>query len=442
MHDFGGGVGLNIKFVSLIVAVGMSMFLFTMGSSATIQYVTTGQHILPENTVIASVNVSDTSQEEAVRLLTEGVEAWKQSQSVTVKLDDKQLEISPDLFVFHIEETIDEALRSEVSDLKISIEESYIAEMESHMSDSLSEEFSTQQFIKAVKRDAAQLTESPLEYVAYDFVDRQSESLYVTIGEQTADIPEETEMDRAVDIFDSQPVQNGDTFSFTSNLKEDGVYDEVSLDVLASAIYGASLKAGLIIQERHISHRLPEYAEIGLEANVDVKQQQDLKVYNPFSGVYQLAIKVEDSQVRAQWIGYPTTSDFHVQLLDKEKILPKTTIQYSTLVNGPSYNLLQEGEAGEVVSVYRTDRSQADGIQEFVSEDYYPPVSRVEEHPVLSDSGETDGTEIENEKADTENGISERQSETNLDKEDEDSSSSENVEEETVWEENPNALSK
>ncbi|MGR9049190.1 hypothetical protein ACQ4XT_11225 [Halobacillus faecis] len=396
---------LNLKLLSLVVAVGMSMFLFTIGSSAAIQFVTTGKH-LPENTVIASVNVSEKSREEAVQLLSEKVQDWKDNHSIIVKMDGKELSVDAEMIQFNVESTVEQAMNTTIRDLQVTIDESYMSELKSYMNDSLAKEFSQKQFIETVKRDAAQLVDSPLEYVAYDFVKGNTASLYESVGDQSVVVPKETSMDRAVNLFDGEELEDGAVFSFNRLLNSDGIYDEVSLDVLASAIYGASVKAGMIIQERHISHRLPEYAEIGLEANVDLKQGQDLKVYNPFSGDYQLSVNAEGGNVDVHWIGYPTTSDFHVQLLDREEISPKTIIQYSSLVQRGSFNLLQEGENGEVVSVYRIDRSLSDGVQEFISEDYYPPVARVEEHPPGSEGSSTEnsGSDIVDNSSNSEDG--------------------------------------
>lgn len=376
----------NLKLISLVVAVGMSMFLFTMGSSAAIQYVTTGER-LPENTVIASVNVSKKSKEEAVQLLDEKVQHWKDNQSIVVKMDGKELTVDPEMLQFNVVETVEQAIQTTNRDLQITIDESYVSDMKSHMNDSLASEFSQEQFIETVKRDAAQLGDSRLEYLAYDFVKGDTASLYESIGEQTLAVPQETSMDRAVKLFEGKELEDGAVFSFNHWLNNDGVYDEVSLDVLASAIYGASVNAGMIIQERHISHRLPEYAEPGMEANVDLNQDRDLKVFNPFSGDYQLSVSVEAGNVKVQWMGYPTASDYHVQVLEREEISPKTIIQYSSLVQRGTFNLLQEGENGELVSVYRVDRSLSEEVKEFISEDYYPPVARVEEHPPGMEEG-------------------------------------------------------
>ncbi|GEN51912.1 VanW family protein [Halobacillus faecis] len=385
---------LNLKLLSLVVAVGMSMFLFTIGSSAAIQYVTTGKH-LPENTVIASVNVSEKSRGEAVQLLSEKVQNWKDNHSIVVKVDGKELTVDTEMIQFDVASTVEQAMNTTIRDIQVTIDESYLKDLKSYMDVSLAAEFSEGQFIETLKRDAAQMVDSPLEYVAYDFVKGNAASLYESIGGQMVVIPQEASMERAVQLFDGEEFEDGTVFSFNRLLNRDGIYDEVSLDVLASGIYGASVKAGMIIQERHISHRLPEYSEIGMEANVDLKQGQDLKVYNPFSGDYQLSVSVEGGNLEVQWVGYPTTSDFHVQLLDREEISPKTIIQYSSLVNDETFNLLQEGEDGQVVSVYRIDRSLSDGAEEFISEDYYPPVARVEEHPPDSEGSSAENFESE-----------------------------------------------
>ncbi|WP_394217934.1 VanW family protein [Halobacillus trueperi] len=432
---------LNLKLLSLVVAVGMSMFLFTVGSSAAIQYVTTGKH-LPEDTVIASVNVSEKSREEAVQLLSEKAQEWKDNHSIVVKMDGKELTVDAEMIQFDVESTVEQAMDATIRDLQVAVNESYVTDLKTYMNDSLAKEFSQEQFIETVKRDAAQLLDSSLDYVAYDFVKGNTASLYESIGDQTVVVPKKTSMVRVVKLFDGEELEDGAVFSFNRLLNSDGVYDEVSLDVLASAIYGASVEAGMIIQERHISHRLPEYVEIGLEANVDLNQGQDLKVYNPFTGDYHLSVNVEGGNVDVQWIGYPTTSDFHVQLLNREEISPKTIIQYSSLVNRGTFNLLQEGEKGEVVSVYRIDRSVSDGVQEFISEDYYPPVARVEEHP----SG-SEGSSAENSGSDTGTNSSNSEDEKNSTEEDVsggNSSKSKSLQknEDGIWEVVPDGESK
>ncbi|MYL50204.1 hypothetical protein GLV98_11960 [Halobacillus litoralis] len=432
---------LNLKLLSLVVAVGMSMFLFTVGSSAAIQYVTTGKH-LPENTVIASVNVSEKSREEAVQLLSEKAQEWKDNHSIVVKMDGKELTVDAEMIQFDVESTVEQAMDATIRDLQVAVNESYVTDLKTYMNDSLAKEFSQEQFIETVKRDAAQLVDSSLDYVAYDFVKGNTASLNESIGDQTVVVPKKTSMERVVKLFDGEELEDGAVFSFNRLLNGDGVYDEVSLDVLASAIYGASVEAGMIIQERHISHRLPEYVEIGLEANVDLNQGQDLKVYNPFTGDYHLSVNVEGGNVDVQWIGYPTTSDFHVQLLNREEISPKTIIQYSSLVNRGTFNLLQEGEKGEVVSVYRIDRAVSDGVQEFISEDYYPPVARVEEHP----SG-SEGSSAENSGSDTGANSSNSEDEKNSTEEDVsggNSSKSKSLQknEDGIWEVVPDGESK
>ena len=187
---------LNLKLLFLVVAVGMSMFLFTIGSSAAIQYVTTGKH-LPENTVIASVNVSEKSKEEAVQLLSEKVQNWKENHSIVVKLDGKELTVDPDMIQFDVASTVEQAMDTTIRDLQVTVNESYVTDLKSYMNDSLASVFSQEQFIETVKRDAAQLVDSPLEYVAYDFVEGNTASLYESIGSQAVAVPQETKIGRA-----------------------------------------------------------------------------------------------------------------------------------------------------------------------------------------------------------------------------------------------------
>ncbi|WP_226583411.1 VanW family protein [Halobacillus litoralis] len=374
----------NIRFASLVVIVSVSMFLFSTGGMAALPYILPGKQTFPDNTVVASVNISGADKDDAVRILTKRIGKWKDTAYIRFEVDGKQMILDPQAFQFNVVSSVDRTMDKEAGGLVVTVDDSLITKLNSMMNDAWAAEFDSGQFVRKLKEDIASLPNEALEYKAYNFLKTDASHLYETIAQYSLHIPGEVSLSRSVEIFDGMLLEDGEVFSFNSQLKADGVYSERSLDVMATAIYAAGLNAGLIVQERHISHRPPSYIELGLEANVDPINQMDLMLFNSSSMTYQLNVKEENGNLIVQWKGFPASPDYSLKISSPETIEPKTVIHYSSLVKRGSSRLLQQGQPGKMVSVYRTNLVEPDMNGELISEDYYPPVPRIEEHADVS----------------------------------------------------------
>jgi hypothetical protein len=156
--------------------------------------------------------------------------------------------------------------------------------------------------------------------------------------------------------------------------------------MLATTIYEAILSSNFTIVERQTGVILPEYASLGIEAKVDLDNHLDLVFVNPNNASYEIKLQRQDNTLTAKLIGSKFLYDYKINLAEKQEFKPKTIIQYSPLLPTNTTNIQQEGKNGFLIKVYRDIYDENGGWlrKEAISEDFYPPVPRIELHALTS----------------------------------------------------------
>lgn len=156
-----------------------------------------------------------------------------------------------------------------------------------------------------------------------------------------------------------------------------------TLSGLATAIYEAILPSDFTILERNIGSQLPIYAPLGFEAKVNLEKNVDLVFLNPTKSSYVLELQFVNNSLLVTLKGEKFPYDYKINTKDVQSLKPKTIIQYSPLLLLGQSKVTNEGLDGQVVTVSK-DVYQGDQLirSDFVSNDYYPPVYRVEVHPL------------------------------------------------------------
>jgi vancomycin resistance protein VanW len=142
---------------------------------------------------------------------------------------------------------------------------------------------------------------------------------------------------------------------------------------LATTIYNAALYAGLDIVERHPHSRLVTYVPPGRDATI-VTWRKDLKLHNPFRAPLMLRIALGGKRLTAS-IWSVEEKHFEVRLhTDSVPLEPATAVVKSVKQTG-----FRKQPGGKGFSVI-TRRSILKGgvvMDQVISEDYYPPPSRI-----------------------------------------------------------------
>ncbi|MGV2622257.1 UNVERIFIED_CONTAM: VanW family protein [Halobacillus marinus] len=364
----------------LVLTIGIFLLFLTTQEAAKAFTFVTGGGNYAENTTVASISLAGKNQKEAEKILADNIEEWRDETAVTLSASGKRIVLDTEEVTFDVKETLEEAVQGSDNGLVVVLSDRFFDPLEEEMDSELRDSLSEKMLRDVVKEDAASLPEDSLEYDAYHFLDQENEELYESIGSQTMNVPAEVDMERMRKLFDHTEMENGETFSMLDLLFEEGVYDEQALNMAATAIYGASLKAGFDVEERHISQRRPAFAEIGMEAGVNLKDKQDLKLYNPYSHDYILNWEETSSGFEVSWTGYPTGSDYQIYVRSAGTVPPKAIVEYSTLLEPGQVEVVQQGKDGESAEIWREDRASLNGDEELLTEDYYPPVPGVEVH--------------------------------------------------------------
>lgn len=170
---------------------------------------------------------------------------------------------------------------------------------------------------------------------------------------------------------------------FLTTEKLDHSLSSESLSVFGTLLYQAILPTNFSIVERNTSRELPRYAKLGFESKVSAEQNFDLVFYNPNQTKYTLKLREESGVLYVDLIGEPLSEQYKIRLSGVQILKPKTIVQYSPLLTPGQKKVVAAGANGQVVQVYK-DTFQNDELinSQLVSEDYYPPVYRVEIYPL------------------------------------------------------------
>lgn len=176
-----------------------------------------------------------------------------------------------------------------------------------------------------------------------------------------------------------------------------GILDEDELTILASALYRASLQTNFWIEERSIRRELTQGVEPGFEAAINMQLGLDYVMTNPNYTSYTMHAKWESGSLNISIEGMPLRHEYKPYVADTNTFDPKTVVQYSEDLSRGQVRVAEPGKDGFEVIVQR--KIMEDGTllsTEPVSEDFYPPVSRVEQLPLIeaaTDGGSEPGTD-------------------------------------------------
>jgi hypothetical protein len=106
--------------------------------------------------------------------------------------------------------------------------------------------------------------------------------------------------------------------------------------------------------------------------------------------LYTLELRLDNNDLIVTLKGEKLLYDYEISKKDEQKLKPKTIKQYSPLVTSGSIKVQSEGAEGKIVKVYR-DKYEGSKLVEsvLISEDYYPPVYRVEIHALTGTEKDT-----------------------------------------------------
>ncbi|RWZ59928.1 hypothetical protein EQV77_01115 [Halobacillus fulvus] len=372
----GGEVVDALKGLGIFIGMLSFLLLSTFGGSHVWEWVAGEESFYEQGTAVAGISLEGMTPEEAERQLNASFEKWINEKDIMLLTSEEQLTFPSAILTPDATTTLETLTQGVDNAFSIEVQDRYEEGLSDVLTNEASSNFQWDAWSEQLERDAAMLTEDPLDYSLYSFLSADVITLYETVAKYEIPAMDIEGLSRVSSSFETIVVEGKSDFSLLESLPSTyEMVDSQALDSIATVLYGAFLKTNFAIEERHTSQRLPAYAELGKEASIRGSSGDDLKIFNPNPSSYQVTISVEGKSLKAVIEGYPLQETISVNVGEKEAVEERTIIQYTSYVDPGQVVVEREGRPGQTVEVYRVSEN---GGSDLISQDYYPPVNRIE----------------------------------------------------------------
>ncbi|EMF45294.1 hypothetical protein B481_3144 [Planococcus halocryophilus Or1] len=187
-----------------------------------------------------------------------------------------------------------------------------------------------------------------------------------------------------IDALNGIQLAPGSQFSFLEFIAELPLtsVSDGELTQIASAVYGALLQTNFLVDERSIGSQVPASIPLGQEAAINRQLGIDFVFTNPNSSSFTLNMSKTSDSLNASISGYPFLYAYAIGITEETDIQPRLIKQYSAFVMSGN-QVKEKGQLGKRLNVIRTILEDDEPLEvETVSNDFYPPVHRVEVYPL------------------------------------------------------------
>lgn len=345
-------------------------------------------------TTIGILDVSEKTESEVTSLLEEKYVDWLKNTSIHLQYQEKDVPFDMNQFHLNSKQTIDSIKDGQNNLANINIEKSKVQEQLQILFPELkSSEFNLDKLTTSLTQTASKFENGSSSlnlFNDYLLAEHIKKDAVLNVAEiNLMEVPDDLQ-----NILEENPkmeIQAESTFSLLEFVKQKKLkVNSQTLNILATGIYQAILPTNFSIVERNLGSSLPDYANLGYEAKVNLDKNADLVIENPNKGKFILEFQLEKELLKVTLKGEKFLYHYKISTKGEQKLTPKTIVQYSPELL-PGKTMIQAiGGDGHIIKVYR-DVYQGDQFMksELISEDYYPPVYRVEVHAL---AGNQQGT--------------------------------------------------
>lgn len=376
----------QIAKVSLIIIVfSLFTYSFTYFGASAISSPKNVEPLYSEHTFIGSIDVSNKTKEEARVLLEEKWTEWGSNAKVALMYKEHSYPITAENLTLLTDQSISSVNDGKQNELFVQLKsldrvlpDTIIKQLnhellENDLTDAI------QRFNEHIVIDLAGYlpTEEPIEVsaVSYQLEDKNEEVLTF------------------IDSFPAIELEAESLFSLGAFVAESEMPElsDHTYSQIATVIYQAVMPTNFLISERHISRQLPDRIDPGFEAKVQFDKKMDFSIYNPNASTYTIELDWKSPNLEVSVKGAPFLYKYSIHTLDKQEFQPRMIKQFSPLLSAGQKSVKVEGSPGFIVKVVRETHSEKGELMktEVLSEDFYPPVHRIEVHPLGIAANET-----------------------------------------------------
>jgi hypothetical protein len=374
-----------IKLSVIVLVFSLFTFSFTYLGASALSSRNPDETLYSNNTYIGSVEVSNKTKEEAKALLEARWSDWASAAEIHLLYKEETYPLNPSQIVLLIDETIQTAINGKQNDVHFEMENNYFQGEQRWPEDvisNLNKEKFEQDLLLAIQIFDQRIVLQLDKYLP--------EEKPATISSASVKVKEvHNEFVEFIKTYPSIELAPESQFSLAAFIQEREMshLSANTYSLIAAVIYKAIQPTNFTITERHISSELPDNIEPGFEAKVNFEQKMDLKFYNPNTSPYLIKFNYDNSELEVEVEGTPLLYNYSILTSGKQEFKPRTIKQYSPLLEKGEKSVEEEGTPGVIVQVVREVYKQNGELlrTESLSEDFYPPVHRVEIHPLTAE---------------------------------------------------------
>ncbi|ARA98923.1 VanW family protein [Geobacillus thermodenitrificans] len=332
---------------------------------------------LSAGTAVGPVSLANMTVPEAYQAVAERVNEWKATASIPLRYQEKQIDLSADVFTFRLEESVKRLIDGKHTPLLVIVDlEKCFKAVEAVVPPAALEVYDVKQLGKDLEKWATRLQSpsSPVDLARYISFPDGNEPV---VSEAAVPLSDAAAA-RWLSTERRATIKAGQLFSLDDWLKKEKAdFSDGAADLIASAVYQAVLKTNFAIAERYTSRTLPDGVTPGFEAAIS--NGRDLEWLNPNTTDYTLWLRYDGQSVHAEISGLPFVYQYIIRTGEAVNIEPRTVVQYDARLAPGDKQTKQMGRLGLFVEVTREVRDGPRLVRkETVSEDFYPPTYTIE----------------------------------------------------------------
>lgn len=367
---------------------------------------------LPKGSTLAGILIEGMKYEEAKEALEREIVDWQLKQPLIAKTDYEKLSIQRTTFSFDVDASL-LALEEQIKDERFlfffkgkDVHLPLVTVVNNEVIEAIdwADYINQDETLEAVKEVASNLGNSRVETVYEADVSTAQGS----IGEVTHSISglSEVVMEYAVSEIDGQMIHPDDSFSFldTVVIPDELMDSSKELSFTGTALYELILQTNVKIIERHSHSYLPDYAETGIDAEIDEAKNRDLVVYNDNVYAFTIHAEINAGNLIMSLQTILPNNVYKYEQVNEAEIKQRTIYRYSKELQPGQEKNVEVGREGRTVDIYRADYMDDNFIdRELISQDFYPPVPRVvlisskDPLPEVDEPSSTEDEDIEEE---------------------------------------------
>lgn len=368
----------NVRKIILISIVFVLFSIVVLSSVANAEKSTGG------SSTIGSIKIETKDREEVIAILNEEIASWKE-RPIILKTLDKEIVLDPNSFSFDMDYSYQSYIESTsnawygfwMKESQVHIPLS--VQIEKSLIDTLAQDplLNIEKTLENIKNAAEHLVSTPIEAVELDYSILESERMAFSLEKVTQNLVGQADI---IEALNDVIIPEGQTFSLLTMLQEANVpYNDATMDFIASLLYATVLQTNFEIVERHSQGVIPPYLEPGIEADIASDLSKDFKFINSTELPVVLKVGIKGNEILVEFYTTQFETKGTYEVLEKEIVNPRTIYRYSKSLKVGEEELVQKGEPGLRVTVYRTvsDKIGPYEQQEVISKDYYPPKHRI-----------------------------------------------------------------